>query len=110
MRSPGKSGYYDPEQCQTLVATFDSCNIRIRLLMQNDPKAELLARAQQEHIKFIDLQFTDVVGMVKNVIIPMQQFPDALDHGTWFEGSSVEGFARIAESDMYLVPDTNTFA
>jgi glutamine synthetase len=71
---------------------------------------ELFSRAEQAGVKFIDLQFTDVVGIVKNVTIPIHQLGDALDHGTWFDGSSVEGFARIAESDMYLVPDVSTFA
>jgi len=57
----------------------------------------------------VDLQFTDVVGSVKTVTIPAQQLGDAVEHGTWFDGSSVEGFARTAESDMYLVPDPTTF-
>ena len=75
-----------------------------------DPQADLLTRVEQLHIKFIDLQFTDVVGAVKNVTIPVNQLSDALDHGTWFDGSSIEGFGRIAESDMYLKPDLSTFA
>ncbi|MEP7285122.1 MAG: glutamine synthetase family protein [Chloroflexota bacterium] len=73
-------------------------------------KHELLERVETLHIKFIDLQFTDVVGMVKNVTIPSTQLSAALEHGIWFDGSSVEGFARIAESDMYLTPDLSTFA
>ncbi len=72
--------------------------------------AKIRERAEHENIKFIDLQFTDVVGVVKNVTIPINQLPDALDHGTWFDGSSIEGFARIAESDMYLKPDPSTYA
>jgi glutamine synthetase len=71
---------------------------------------ELLEKVQSLEIKFIDLQFTDVVGVVKNVTIPVSQLSAALDHGTWFDGSSIEGFARIAESDMYLKPDLTTFA
>lgn len=71
---------------------------------------ELSQKIEQHQIKFIDLQFTDVVGAVKNVTIPVAQMRDAIDHGTWFDGSSIEGFARIAESDMYLVPDADTFA
>jgi glutamine synthetase len=76
----------------------------------SDQYTDLLALAEQQHIKFIDLQFTDVVGVVKNVTVPVQQLPTALDHGIWFDGSSIEGFARIAESDMYLVPDRSTYA
>ncbi|MHB8626952.1 MAG: glutamine synthetase family protein [Aggregatilineales bacterium] len=71
--------------------------------------ADLIALAEQHQIKFIDLQFTDVVGAVKNVTIPVAELAGALDHGVWFDGSSIEGFARIAESDMYLVPDPDTF-
>ena len=72
--------------------------------------AEALARVEQNQIKFIDLQFTDVVGIVKNVTIPAAELADALEHGIWFDGSSIEGFARIAESDMHLRPDVSTFA
>lgn len=71
---------------------------------------DIIARVDQEKIVFIDLQFTDVVGVVKNITIPVQELPSAIDHGAWFDGSSIEGFARIAESDMYLVPDLSTFA
>ena len=71
---------------------------------------ELLALAEEHKIKFIDLQFTDINGSVKIVTIPKSEFAAALNHGIWFDGSSIEGFARIAESDMYLVPDPKTFA
>jgi glutamine synthetase len=70
---------------------------------------EVLARAEREQVRFVNLQFTDVVGLVKSVTIPLEQFPDAIEHGKWFDGSSIEGFARIAESDMYLIPDLRTF-
>ena len=60
--------------------------------------------------KFINLQFTDIVGVVKSVGIPVEMWKDVLDHGMWFDGSSVQGFARIAESDMLLHPDLDTFA
>jgi glutamine synthetase len=68
------------------------------------------ARVDQARVRFINLQFTDVVGMVKSVTIPAEKLDDAITDGTWFDGSSIEGFARIAESDMYLVPDLDTFA
>lgn len=70
----------------------------------------VLRRVRDAGIRFINLQFTDVVGMVKSVTIPADRLGDAVDHGKWFDGSSIEGFARIAESDMYLVPDLETFA
>jgi len=72
--------------------------------------ADILARAEKNQIKFIDLQFTDVVGVVKNVTIPAHELPAALEDGIWFDGSSIEGFARVAESDMHLRPDVSTFA
>jgi glutamine synthetase len=74
------------------------------------PITNLLARIEQEQIKFIDLQFTDVVGVVKNVTIPAHELSEALKNGIWFDGSSVEGFVRIAESDMHLRPDLSTYA
>ncbi|MBI4504200.1 MAG: type I glutamate--ammonia ligase [Chloroflexi bacterium] len=70
----------------------------------------VLARAEKDGVRFVNLQFTDIVGVVKSVTIPADQFPDAIDQGKWFDGSSIEGFARIAESDMYLSPDLTTFA
>ncbi len=70
----------------------------------------ILKRAAERNVEFVSLQYTDIVGMVKNVTIPVSELPDCLDHGVWFDGSSLEGFARVAESDMYLVPDLETFA
>ena len=72
--------------------------------------ADIVVRMEQDHIKFIDLQFTDVVGMVKNVTIPIHELKAALENGVWFDGSSIDGFARVAESDMHLRPDPSTFA
>jgi glutamine synthetase len=72
--------------------------------------ADIVAQTAQNHIKFIDLQFTDVVGMVKNVTIPAHELKAALENGIWFDGSSIDGFARVAESDMHLRPDPSTFA
>src|SRR5213082_4136098 len=73
---------------------------------QND----ILATIEAEKVRFVNLEFTDVVGMAKCVTIPIEQFPDCLAHGKWFDGSALEGFARVAESDMYLFPDLDTFA
>src|ERR1700730_11680585 len=70
----------------------------------------VLARLEAEKVRFVNLEFTDVVGMAKCVTIPVEQFPDCLEHGKWFDGSALEGFARVAESDMYLLPDLSTFA
>src|SRR5438045_8385329 len=65
---------------------------------------------EKERVRFVNLEFTDVVGMAKCVTIPVEQFAECAAHGKWFDGSSIEGFARIAESDMYLFPDLSTFA
>ena len=65
---------------------------------------------EQEKVRFINLEFTDVVGMAKSVTIPVEQFPACLESGRWFDGSALESFARVAESDMYLFPDLSTFA
>src|SRR5215211_6644012 len=78
-------------------------------VVNQDLKREVLASAEQADIKFVSLQFTDIVGVVKNITIPLHKFEDALNYGLWFDGSSIEGFARIHESDMYLLPDLNTF-
>jgi len=75
------------------------------------PEAEaVIARAQAALITHIELQFTDVMGIVKAVQIPVRQLEKAFTSGIWFDGSSLEGFARVAESDMYLRPDPTTFA
>ena len=73
-------------------------------------KAAILERAEQEKVKFLRLQFTDILGTIKNVEIPDRQFRDALNGEIMFDGSSIEGFVRIEESDMYLRPDLDTFA
>jgi glutamine synthetase len=73
-------------------------------------KESVLAAVEKEGVGFIHLQFTDVVGIVKGITIPVGQLPGALESGVWFDGSSIQGFARIAESDMYLMPDPTTFA
>jgi len=70
---------------------------------------EVLRVAREKNVQFIHLQFTDVVGIVKGITIPQNQLEIALDTGVWFDGSSIQGFARIAESDMYLMPDPSTY-
>ncbi len=72
--------------------------------------AERIAEARARGIRFVQLQFTDILGVVKAVTIPIHQLEGSVRHGTWFDGSSIEGFTRIAESDQYLVPDMTTFA
>src|SRR5512141_2873016 len=70
---------------------------------------ERIEGARATGIRFIQLQFTDILGVVKAVTIPIHRLEDSVKHGTWFDGSSIEGFTRIAESDQYLAPDMSTF-
>lgn len=72
--------------------------------------ADILKRVVEDEVRFICLQFTDVTGAVKSVDIPVRQLAGAIEDGVWFDGSSVEGFARIQESDMRLILDTSTYA
>ena len=74
-----------------------------------ETKAQILELAEREKVKFMRLQFTDILGTIKNVEIPDRQFEAALDGEVMFDGSSIEGFMRIEESDMYLKPDLSTF-
>jgi len=73
-------------------------------------KKELMERIVADDVRFISFQFSDVTGTVKSVDAPISRLEEALDQGFWFDGSSVEGFARIQESDMRLVPDMDTYA
>ena len=70
---------------------------------------QILERIDADLVKFIRLQFTDVQGMPKNAAIPVEQAEKALTDGIWFDGSSIEGFTRIEESDMLLKPDPSTY-
>jgi glutamine synthetase len=68
-----------------------------------------LEKAKRADVKLIQLMFSDILGGMKSVTIPMDRLEEALEKGMWFDGSSIEGFARISESDMYLKPDESTF-
>jgi glutamine synthetase len=70
----------------------------------------VLKAVKDNNISFIRLQFTDIFGIPKNVEIPSGKLQSALEKGIAFDGSSIEGFMRISESDMYLQPDPATFA
>lgn len=72
-------------------------------------KAGILEKVEREKVKFMRLQFSDILGTIKNVEIPDKQFEEALEGQIMFDGSSIEGFVRIEESDMYLRPDLGTF-
>ncbi|MFP8952547.1 type I glutamate--ammonia ligase [Natrialbaceae archaeon A-arb3/5] len=71
---------------------------------------DVLDKIESEDVDFLRLQFTDILGTVKNVSVPARQAEKAFTDGIYFDGSSIEGFVRIQESDMRLVPDPDTFA
>ena len=72
--------------------------------MSKYTKEDVIRIAKEQEVNFIRLQFTDIFGSLKNVAITLSQLEKALDNKCMFDGSSIEGFARIEESDMYLVP------
>ena len=72
-------------------------------------RKEILAHMNSHGVRFLRLQFTDITGINKNVEVPASQFEKALDGEILFDGSSIEGFTRIEESDMVLVPDYSTY-
>ncbi|AFZ74242.1 type I glutamate--ammonia ligase [Natronobacterium gregoryi] len=71
---------------------------------------KVLDEIEENDVDFLRLQFTDILGTVKNVAVPARQAEKAFTEGIYFDGSSIEGFVRIQESDMRLVPDPDTFA
>jgi len=77
--------------------------------MKNYTKEDIIRICKEQDVKFIRLQFVDIFGILKNVAITVDQLEAALNNEIMFDGSSIEGFVRIEESDMYLRPDFNTF-
>lgn len=77
--------------------------------MERYSKSDIIRIVEEEGVDFIRLQFTDIFGMLKNVAITAGQLEKALDNRCIFDGSAIEGFVRIDESDMYLYPDLDTF-
>ena len=76
--------------------------------MSRYTKEDIFRLAKEENVKYIRLQFTPF-RVIKNVEIPVRQLTKALDNKMMFDGSSIEGFVRIEESDMYLYPDLDTW-
>lgn len=72
-------------------------------------REDILALAKEQDVRYVRLQFTDLLGVIKNVEVPVSQLTKALENKIMFDGSSIEGFVRIEESDMYLYPDLSTF-
>ena len=78
--------------------------------MSKYTKEQILKEAKENGVEFIRLQFTDLFGIMKNVAITFSQLEKALNNDCMFDGSSIDGFVRIDESDMYLHPDFDTWA
>jgi glutamine synthetase len=72
--------------------------------------SEMMKRVKDDGVMFVELEFTDIFGVLKSIELPVNMLEDALERGVWFDGSSIRGFARIMESDMYLMPDPATYA
>ena len=72
-------------------------------------KEDIHKFAKEENVRYLRLQFTDILGVIKNVEVPVSQLEKVLDNEMMFDGSSIEGFVRIEESDMYLYPDLDTW-
>src|SRR4051794_3039909 len=75
------------------------------IIMPKYSKEDIKTMCQEQNVKYIRMQFTDILGIIKNVELPISQLEKALDNKMMFDGSSIEGFVRIEESDMYLYPD-----
>lgn len=72
-------------------------------------KEDVLRLAKENGVEYVHLQFSDIFGVMKNVSIPVEELSKALNNEIMFDGSSIDGFVRIEESDMYLRPDPDTF-
>lgn len=72
-------------------------------------KEEIKRIAKEEDVRFLRLMFTDIMGIIKNVEVPISQLEKVLSNKMMFDGSSIEGFVRIEESDMYLRPDLDSW-
>jgi glutamine synthetase len=77
---------------------------------ENESRDFVLQTAREHDVKFIRLWFTDILGSLKSTAITVEELPEALEDGVGFDGASIEGFARVDESDMVMMPDPTTFA
>ncbi|MHC4664084.1 MAG: type I glutamate--ammonia ligase [Planctomycetota bacterium] len=100
----GKSGVMEPKRIKKPVSTSSQFTDAASL-----GKEDVLKRLKDDNVRFLRLQFTDIMGVNKNVEVPFREFEKAVDGKIMFDGSSVEGFARIEESDMILKPDLSTY-
>src|SRR3954467_15376632 len=99
-----------PERKQRQPATQEAPSLEgFPTALGNAGKKDVVELTRRFSVDFLRLQFTDILGVNKNVEVPRGQFDKALDGEIMFDGSSIEGFVRIEESDMLLKPDLATF-
>ena len=77
---------------------------------KEEAKEYVLTTVRENDVKFIRLWFTDILGALKGFVITAQELKEALDQGVGFDGSAIDGFARIDEKDMVAMPDPSTFS
>ncbi len=97
------------ERTSTTMKTKKTIPAKVKTVTGDSTKKELLTLLKEQNVRFLRLQFTDIMGVIKNVEIPDVQFEKALNNEILFDGSSIDGFSRIEESDMLLYPDPATF-
>lgn len=93
----------------TMAFVTSFISIKGDVTMGRYSKEDIIRMVEEEDVEFIRLQFTDIFGMLKNVAITSGQLEKALDNRCMFDGSAIEGFVRVDETDMYLHPDLDTF-
>jgi len=79
-------------------------------MVEQETIKKITERAKKDDVKFMNLMFTDLMGGIKSVTVPAERIGELFEKGMWFDGSSITGFARICESDMFLIPDPDTYA
>lgn len=95
------------------VRTYTGERLKLSKLAHDDPKLlkeRILEIVKKEEVGYFKCQFSDITGTIKSITLPVTKLEDAIDGNVWFDGSSIEGFTRIFESDMYLKLDLSTFA
>ncbi len=99
-----------PMSYEQVLTYISKCNAeKGEKYMSRYTKEDIFKIVEEEDVEFIRLQFTDIFGTLKNVAITSSQLEKALNNKCMFDGSAIDGFARIEESDMYLYPDLDTF-
>ena len=83
--------------------------VAMQLAGKKYTKEDILRLVEEEDVEFIRLQFTDMFGCLKNMAITSSQLEKALDNRCMFDGSAIDGFVKIEESDLFLHPDLDTF-